>query len=79
MWRKSETQNVTKIKNSKCDKAKKLKMWQNLTTKNLTKIKKKINLCQTLLALKVREKKTKKLKLWLLKKCKLLQNSKTKW
>ena len=37
MGENSKTQNVTKLKNSKCDKTPKLKMWQESKTQKLTK------------------------------------------
>ena len=47
MWQNSQTQNVTKLTNSKFDKTQKLKMWQNSKnskfdkTQNMTKLKNK--------------------------------------
>ena len=41
MWQNSKTQNVTKLKNTKCEETKntKTKMWQNSKTQNVSKLK----------------------------------------
>ena len=50
MRQESKTQNVTKLKNLKCDKTPKLKIYKtqklkyNITTKNMKELKKQINL-----------------------------------
>ena len=36
MWQNSQTQTVTKIKNSNCDQSQKLKLWQNSKTQRAT-------------------------------------------
>ena len=52
MWQNKKTQNVTRLKNKKCDKTKKINMWQNSKTLNVTKLKN--SKCD----------KTQKLKIW---------------
>ena len=39
MWQNSRTQNLTKVKNFKCDKNQKIKMWQKSKNQNVTKLK----------------------------------------
>ena len=58
MWENSKTQNVTKLKNLKCDKTQKLKCdetyklknWQNIKTQNKTKCDKKVKWWENLSA-----------------------------